>query len=238
MTRRCWKLARKALTGAVQYGSNLIANWRTKVSFMTLRAPQYLGLLRGRTVVILCTGPSMDTCVDDVAALIERTNAVVFGVNDATRYLPVDYHCFTNQKRFKSFYDYVLENSVVLLGPSIPRRKAKKLFNDRIMWLSYRNDRPDDFSIKQGVVQTDCRSSGVLLVAIAYLMGAKHIYVCGLDGYGSAASEHDRLVDQDNYKYLHLIDEYLAGAQPKCSFKIVTPTVFEKFYMSICKAGR
>jgi len=217
---------------------NTLAVLQRNLSFVNVRTPEYLNLLSGRDVLIIATGKSVPKFFDEIVALKERTNAVVFGMNDVTRYLTVDYHCFTNQKRFDNYHHYVGVESTLLLSPSIPKRKAKPLFGDRIKWLSFQNRRRDTFSIKDGVIQSDCRSSAVLLIAVAHLMGARHIYVCGLDGYGSKASEHDRLVDQENYKYLRLIDEYLAGVQPKCSFKIVTPTVFEKFYMSICKAGR
>jgi len=106
-----------------------------------------------------------------------------------------------------------------------------------------------DFSINNGIIGSNCRTSAVLMIAVAFVMGAKEIFIAGLDGYSNLIKSkkdihfwEEEQVENRAYnefllgiealhdKYLSQINKFLIQkGHPK--LKIITETThLEYFY--------
>ena len=163
--------------------SRLRSSWNME-KHVQLRRPDYAGRHAGRTALILATGPSVNKCWREIDEFRKDCNAITLGSNNIGEVHAPDYHAFTNTKRFEQFAHSVDKTrSTVLLGPylksSVIRRHKMKNFEE-IMFV---NDHEALFDIEDGIIQASCRTTAVLLIAIAIVMEMERIYVAGMDGY-------------------------------------------------------
>ena len=103
------------------------------------------------------------------------------------------------------------------------------------------------FGIKKGVIQSNCRTISALLAGVAIAMGAKRVFIVGMDGYldtdtggGFHFYKEDETTDRNivlekhgwNLRFLEQIDRYLVE-KGKEGIHILTPTSYKRFHKGI-----
>jgi hypothetical protein len=199
----------------------------------------------GEDIVIFCTGKS----IRKEGERINRSGlkGVRLGVNTASLEQHLDYHLFTNNDRVKKYCNsrYVSEQSDLLIGSHV--RASNRPKNREYQTVSYTDREPDEpIGYSNGVIEGYYRTSGCLAVMIAHLMGARKIYVAGMDGFthnftgGVHFHSDDKTNKNDNKTY----KEWRAGYDVPVmtvlnnlktygiDFKIITPTIFKNHYES------
>jgi len=114
----------------------------------------------------------------------------------------------------------------------------------------YENVLNQDFNIIDGIIQTNCRTVSILLIAISIVMGSKRIFVAGMDGYRLDGSvqigsthfydekdekdEQELIIERHRWsqKFLKQIDDYCQQKGME-GVHILTPTVYKSFYKGI-----
>ncbi len=176
----------------------------------------YINRHKDRLFLILGNGPSLINETDRIKTFINKHNPIIIGANNLPEYLSqVDYHAFSNQRRFEQYIDTVSPKSKLLLSQWIDKDGLEGDYEDVI----YYNSSMTDLGIKDGIITSNCRSVSILLAVVALVMGAESIYFAGLDGYleGNALfyaeDEHkdgDYLIEKQNgnQKYINSLLEY------------------------------
>jgi len=207
----------------------------------------YINRHKNKDFLILANGPSLKKYRKRIQRFIDKYKPVVIGANFIGDLFVPDYHAFSNTRRFINYINDVNSKSKLLIGQHIPDdviREHTKRKNERI----YYKDALHDFDIKDGVVQANCQTVSVLLLAVAISMGAKRVFSAGMDGYQGLEAkkqmhfyeEADERTDQkliiDRHRwcqfYIKQIDQCL-DKQGKEGVIILTPTSYKGFYKSI-----
>lgn len=146
--------------------------------------------------------------------------------------------------------DYIEDvnpKSKLLIGQYILPDMIKEYTTREYEILYYLDEMDNEFGIKDGVIQTNCRTISVLLVGVAILMGASRIFIAGMDGYlipdskdkfhfykEEEASDKEVILEkhQWNLKFLEQIDQYLTSSGNE-GIHILTPTSYKRFYKGI-----
>ena len=103
---------------------------------------------------------------------------------------------FTNRRRLGQARIFPsLEQTPCLIGPHIPTRHIWMPIWERMPFVA---DDDAPFDIVDGIIQCSCHECGWLLVAVAYVMGAREIWMAGYDGYRRGASNH--FYDQPDFQ--------------------------------------
>jgi len=212
--------------------------------------PGYINRHQGRDFLILANGPTLGDYKDQIDAFIAKYQPVVMGANFLNDMFVPEYHAFNNKRRFVSYIGSVNNKSKLLISRYISDEMILDYLNskrayERLIYL----DRLDvNFDIREGVIQTNCRTISVFLIAVATVMGAERIYVAGMDGYQATSTktrshfykEEDETNELDtireknswNLHYLEQIEVYLSNLG-KPGINILTPTVYKRFYKGI-----
>lgn len=207
----------------------------------------YLNRHAGRDFLILANGPSLKKHGKQIAAFIKKYKPVVMAGNYIGGLFEPDYHAFNNKKRFAAYIDSVSPESALLVGRQIPGSFARE-YTKRDYEEIRHVDALNPFDVKNGVIQSNCRTIAVLLMGVAIVMGAGRIFCAGMDGYTITDekgdfhfyNEKEETEDKEmilerhlwNLKFLEQIDSYLAKHQ-KEGIHILTPTGYKKFYKGI-----
>lgn len=212
----------------------------------TKRVP-YMDRHKDRDFLILANGPSLKEYREKIEKFIEKYDPIVLGANFLDNLFIPHYHAFTNKKRFMDYIDTVHRDSMLLIGENIPEDLIKE-YTLRNYEKLFFIDELNDFDIKNGIIQTNCRTVAVLLIGVAIVMGAKRIFAAGLDGYTGMSSveefhfyrekvepeERELIIERHRYNqhYLEQIDNYL-NKMDKEGIHILTPTSYKAFYKGI-----
>lgn len=215
--------------------------------------PTYLDRSNNFDALILAPGPTIDTHADNLLNFIKKKdNLKVFSINFHRPEFNIEYITLTNRKRFRQNIDWITSNDLkYLLSPYLNKNLINFLGIKNYELIMFQNNFENIFDIKNGVINTNCRSSAVLTIAICIVMSFQNIYVAGLDGFTnyinlsanihskksvyyskkSKSIEKEHLIDLDKKNYIKLIeiDNYLKSKNLN-KFKIITPTYYEKFY--------
>ena len=227
-----------------------------KIEHPRLSRPPYVSRHPGRDVLVLGSGPSLGPHRHELYQLIQERELLVMGANHITPFITPDYHAFTNRARFHDFAATINPSkSRVLLCPYLPEWVIKARYRGPYELLMFRNDPEAPFDIIDGVIQSDCRSVAVLSIGVAIVMGARRIFVAGIDGfrrliaegaathYADTPLEHSREQREAFERYylgrteetaraLRSVRDYMLrkGLEP---FTMVTPTDYDEHYQPI-----
>jgi len=212
--------------------------------------PAYIDRHKGKDFLILANGPTLSVYRDQIKEFSAKYNPVVMGANFLNGLFIPEYHAFNNKRRFMSYIKSVDNKSKLLISRYIGEEMIRDHLGpqrayERLIYL----DRLDaKFDIRDGIIQTNCRTVSVFLIAVAMVMGAKRIYVAGMDGYqGKSQKNKSHFYKEDdetseieairqknswNLHYLEQIEDYLVN-QGKAGINILTPTVYKRFYKGI-----
>ena len=173
------------------------------------------------------------------------------GVNNIRDFVVPDYHAFGNKKTFERDACTIEPDvSRVLMGQNIPSNVIKRNYPGPFERIYYRRT-TDCFDIKNGIIFGGGRTTTGLLIGVAIVMGARQIYVAGMDGYSRYVEEganpwhhrmptncrgfkgHDtygrdyyKALDDAAYTDLQNIRNYQLQKEMKV-FQFVTPTTYE-----------
>lgn len=222
-----------------------------KRSLVILKRPVYFErhVGDGRSFLVLGCGDSVLKYRDGIQDFIKRYNPITIGCNFLNRMYVTDYHLFVNRGRFCKYVSSIDRRSVLLLNPHIARRVIKKKIRDRYYeGIMCKNIYPAEdgyVRIKNGVIYSKGGQAGTIAAAVAYVMGAKEIYLAGFDGFSSAEGyyphhypgeplDHDKVLkdylnlDRCAVSILRHMQAMLKAREG--SIKMITPTVFKEFY--------
>lgn len=193
----------------------------------------YAGRHAGRTILVLVAGTSLKDYQQQIHEYIKKNNPIVLGANNLGGLFVPNYHAFNNQRRFKQYSSTVDATSHLLLGPGVTASKQDFAYEEIICY----NSSSTPLEIQGGVITSNCRSIGVLLGAVALVMGADQLVFAGMDGYlGKGATmfyEGDESVHQEdllakheeNQNYLNQLFN-CAKAMGCVNIKSITPTTY------------
>ncbi len=208
----------------------------------------YINRHKGKDFLVMANGPSLKEYRDEIVKFIEKYNPVILGANYLGGLFIPHYHAFNNKRRFISYVDTVSPESNLLIGQYISDGLIKEYTSREYETIYYVDRLNHEFDIKDGVIQVNCRTISVLLLATAIVMGANRVFCVGMDGYlgKDPASpllfydEKDEKEDKDMImerhrwcqKFIEQIDEYLVSMGNE-GIHILTPTSYKSFYKGI-----
>lgn len=211
-------------------------------------SPPYVNRHTGRDFLVLANGPNLQKHRQDIDLFISKYDPIVLGANFLNDLFKPDYHAFNNQKRFVSYIDKVHMNSRLLLGSNIPQEIIADYVSRDYELLAFKDTLDADFEIRDGIIMSNCRTISVLLIGVAICMGAKRVFVAGMDGYMDKklasrtlfyeekfdATDYDLNMERHrwNEHFLKQIDDYLQKNGGE-GIHIITPTSHSSFYKSI-----
>lgn len=198
--------------------------------------------------LIIANGSTINAYSAQISQFIDRYKPIVMAGNYIGSLFKPDYHGFNNKRRFVDYIGTVDKEAKLLIGEHIPREMIKE-YTDRDYESIYYEDIQDvPFDIEEGRISSNCRTIALLLMGVAIVMGAKRIFVAGLDGYMNLKggdllhfyNETDETEDRDvlldkhmgNLRYLEEMDKYLCD-HGKEGIHIITPTNYAKYYKGL-----
>ncbi len=207
--------------------------------------PDYIGRHKGKDFLIIANGPSLAQNTGKVQAFIKKYKPVVMAGNFIGDKIIPDYHGFNNKRRFVEYINSTDKNSRLLLGEFLDEKTIREYTDRPYEKICYEDSSEAAFDIKDGVISSNCRTIALLLAGAALVMGAKRVFIAGLDGYMNLNSktglhfykESDETQDRDilldrhagNLKYLTEIDQYLVNNGGE-GIHVLTPTDYSAFY--------
>ncbi len=208
-------------------------------------AVAYVNRHPGRDFLVLANGPSLKQYRRQIREFIDTYNPIVLGANRLSGLFEPTYHAFNNKNRFVMYHDTVGPNSRLLIGENIPPSMVAEYVERSYETLGFRNVLDADFDIVDGRIQTNCRTISVLLLGVAIVMGARRLFVAGMDGYLGKATVtralfyEEKLEPEDyevvaerhqwNDRFLCQIDQYVRDRGQE-GVHIITPTSHHRFY--------
>ena len=208
----------------------------------------YIGRHKGKDFLIIANGPSLAENMDRLQAFIKKYDPVVMAGNFVGNMIKPRYHGFNNKRRFIEYINSADKDAVLMLGEYLDEKTIREYTERPYERIYYEDSSEAPFDIKDGVVSSNCRTIALLLAGVAVVMGAKRIFIAGLDGYMNLNSkklshfyeEKDETGDSDlikekhyqNQRYLDEIDRYLIGLG-KEGLHIITPTDYNNYYKGI-----
>jgi 4-hydroxy 2-oxovalerate aldolase len=208
----------------------------------------YIQRHAGREFLVLANGPSLKSCRLEIESFIAKYDPIILGANFLNNLFVPHYHAFNNQKRFVSHVKYVSPDSRLLIGTNISSDIIDDYVNCDYELLVFRNILDAKFDISKGRIMANCRTISVLLIGVAVVMGAKRVFVAGMDGYLYANSANSTLFYEEefdpeaheinlrrhqyNESFLNQIDGYIRR-QGGEGIHVLTPTGHSSFYKSI-----
>lgn len=215
-----------------------------KLYDVNLNPPAYIDRHKGKDFLIIASGNSAKEESQEIKEFISRFDPIVMTANNMAWFITPHYHSFFNRGRFTMFVKNVHKESKIMLCPYFPKRLINKYYAGDYELGIFRNEDNRTFDIKDGVISSNCRSSALINIGVAIVMGARNIYAAGLDGFVGIYKSYKEYYRDDprqcTYEemrdiqglYIDLIQEYLKkeGKQP---FVIITKTYFNKHYKDV-----
>jgi 4-hydroxy 2-oxovalerate aldolase len=204
----------------------------------------------GRDFLILANGSTLKEYKTEIDEFIKKNDPVIMGGNFLGGLFEPHYHGFSNRKRFMSYIDQVSADSKLLLSSNFEDSFIRDYTGRDFEHIAHLNCISSQFNIIDGVINSNCRSIVMLLVATAVVMGGRRIFIAGMDGYQSEENFkankvhfYDEAAETKNFrmllelhnwneKLLQSINRYLTG-QGREGLYIITPTSHKQFYKSI-----
>ena len=200
--------------------------------------------------LILANGHSLKTYKDEIKEFIKKYEPVTIGSNFLDDLFIPDYHSFSNKKRFIDYVKTVNAQSTLLLSSMFSKDFIKENTEKDYEIIRHSPKLSTDFNISDGIIMNSCRTISILSIAVAIVMGAKKIYIVGLDGYKNVdifignnihfypepdeTENFGMLMEKHNWNELLLgeIDNYLLKNKLH-ELTILTPTSHKSFFHNI-----
>ncbi len=200
----------------------------------------------GDTAVIIGAGSTLLDFRDKITRLVSDDNVFNIGINNMTSVVVPTYHLWTNSGRLRQYAGCIHPKSTVLFGSQLKKKLIKSCYKGNYFTVNYTDKAGTKISYKKGCIRGHYRTAGCLSIMVAHLMGARKIYIAGMDGYTflsssalkSGKSQHlygTGFTDNNNWKICQKKDDTVYKILMNLkkfgiSFSIITPTVFSEFY--------
>ena len=229
---------------------------KRKESEINFQAPLYKNRHTGKDFLVLGTGPSLNLYEKKIKKFTEQNQLITIGANHITPFMTPDYHGFANRQRLQSFGKTISKKSKALMSVYFTDETIQKYCPQEFEWLQWKDPKdPKHTSVDSMGVISHQGTTSTLLMMVAYVMGARKIYVAGIDGYadffGKKGNSHYKDIQykiniSDNernakYQYWEKIqDDCLKsiadwqtsrGAEP---FEFLTPGRYTEYYNPSC----
>lgn len=236
------KLLEKAIKGTVIL--NKRADIPVDLSKVKISIPQekppYVGRHGGRDFLVIANGPTLNEYGAQIAAFAKKNGLVLIGSNFLGKKFAPDYHVFNNFERFRQYVSTVDPKSKVMVGSYLAghlKNLPQQLEFETIEYVAH-----PGFDIKNGIIYSEPSTVAMLMLPLAMVMGARNIYVCGMDGY---KSEKSATHFYDEKTVARLDDNATLQKKMECElaamhsyqlqhkmppFRIITPTSFAGYY--------
>jgi hypothetical protein len=217
--------------------------------------PKYIGRHQGKDFLILMPGPSLKIHQKEIKNFIKKNSKLIsIGGNLLDNMFIPDYHMFINRKRFGSYGHTVNTKSVLLLSYLFSKRQIQEVLDkntiDKIEFVPFNNKYPSDkgdLIIKKGIIHSKGGTLSTMAIGTAIIMGAKNIYIVGMDGYMEDELNHfyDE-GDTKKYEDLKIVQENSDMILNQANkillakggiLKIITPTSYGNFYDNILNSS-
>ena len=195
---------------------------------VVLERPSYFNRHEDRDFIVLGTGATLNEYGEKIKALIQDQNLIIIGVNSISSFIAPDYHGIINRTR------------LIQYGQTIDKNKSRALLSvyhtdalideycqaehDLIMWRDTGESQQCDIDSK-GII-THHGGSATLMVMVAYVMGAKQIYVAGTDGYIDPSSDYHSIHYTDT-PYKDNLNKEELESKARYWFTDVQPQAFD-----------
>lgn len=201
-----------------------------------------------RTVLIIAAGGSISLQKYQISRFISKVQPITIGINKITHFYIPDYHLWTNNQRLYTQGDCIHLSSKLLFGKYISPQIICRWWAGDYFEIDYDDDPKLDFEYIETMGKLRCwfRTAGCLAIGIAHLMGAKNIYIVGMDGFTIHTRYELDTKRKNQHCYGHgytddyswedslIKDEQISSALTKLSsviyFKILTSTKYDRFY--------
>ncbi len=220
---------------------------KTKIHKQKPQKIPYINRYKDRDFLILANGPTLKEYKPAIDKFIKKINPIILGANNLSGMYVPHYHAFNNKRRFMMYADMVSKHSKLFLSQYFSKELINEYSNSDYEKIYYKDSFNANFDIKEGVIQTNCRTISILLLGIAIAMGAKRIFATGMDGYvdlkknnflfyneQDEKEDHNLIVERHRSceKFLGQIDRYL-HKKGKEGLHILTPTSYRSYYKGI-----
>ncbi|NQT33354.1 MAG: DUF115 domain-containing protein [Candidatus Omnitrophica bacterium] len=211
---------------------------------------KYKGRHEGKDFLILANGPSLKEHKKEIDEFIKRYDPVIMGANYLGGLFKPHYHAFSNKKRFSSYVDQTDSSSELLVSSSFDEDFIREYTGRDFERIVHLNRVSGAFGIKDNIIASNCRTVSILLIAVAIIMGAKRIFIAGMDGYknkenflannvhfykeAEEAESFEMQMKKHNWneELLNGINSFLMKKN-KEGLHIITPTSHKHFYNSV-----
>lgn len=228
---------------------------------VTIEKPVYLNRHTNRDFLILANGSSLAMYRDAINRFIAEYDPIIIGSNYLGNLFTPHYHSFNNRRLFDKHVDKVHPDSKLLLYYRFQHDYIRQYTLSDYELIQQINNNKDDFGITDGIIQNDYKAISVLSIAVAIVMGAKRVFIAGMDGYkdldtfltkglpvkntGKTVGDPKPLISDRSGTYpeqmewhnyvemtLRQINDYLISRDMN-DLIIITPTTHKLYYESI-----
>lgn len=202
---------------------------------------------KGKNILIFGAAYSSKKYLDKIINFALKKKCVIIGINNITHLCVPDYHLWVNNGRVRDFYKCINPKSTLLIGSHIKPKQLKLLYKqgNKSYSIFYEDDfsHPDllpHYDENKGYLYGYYRIGGTLAIMIAHCMGAKNIFVTGMDGYSKPIDGNQHcygkgLTDSNDLEFEAKKDNEISKVLNRLKnfgirFEIITPTIFTKHY--------
>lgn len=206
-----------------------------------------IGTEEGKNFLIICPGKSISKYHREILKFIEKKKPIILGINNVTKLYHPDIHLWTNNERLKKYGSCILNKSRIFIGNHILQENLNlhKIIDYTLINYTDRDKEEKPlYDYNNGIIRGYYRTSGCLAIMICHLLGARDIYIAGLDGFSFDISQYgeihcyhspDDIIKYKTMEWYFLYDLPMQTAMDNMKnigikFKIITPTLFEEHY--------
>ncbi|GEM_PF-2392168 len=241
---------------------NLYQNSRSNKTRQNIiyEKPFYQNRHLGKDFLILGTGSTLVSYGDAIKSFVKEKELITIGVNNIVPFIVPDYHGFVNRHRFAQFGNTINKaGSSGLLSINLPDSLIKQHCSApyELVMLKDSNDPGITSLTDEGIIHHH-GSVATYMIMVAYVMGARSIYVAGVDGLksfdkggkdeskvhyqdmpyrinkksnldGAGREKKYRRVEGINTRALTSIAKWAKGSN-RTPFVLITPGSYNKYY--------
>ncbi len=173
--------------------------------------------VRGRRVLLLAPGSTLESCAPDIRAFIEKEHPLILAVNFYPEHLPTDYVFSSNMRRYVKLPEDARAKAIVTSNMKDDAETYRYMVN----FSRYASDNPEIID-----------NSGLMALRLLVDLGVREVAVAGMDGYSSESRryyvnntwEHD--FSAEATKRNDLISEQLKEIGKRIGIRFLTPSVY------------
>lgn len=195
-----------------------------KISDTEVYQSDFANSLKGREIVILGPGQSIDEKKDDINAYVNEKNAIVFAVNFCVESIPIHYIFMSNAKRYGKFADMLTDHKYL--------KDSEFVFTSNVTPVDYQ---PKYVLNYESLLATETsKPDNALFLLLNFLKrcGVKNVSLAGFDGYRASRCNYYRKgyempVDANDVEVRNLqMSDALSIFNNDIKISFLTPTIY------------